>query len=827
MAPNYMIDGDFVGTISDGDEDIPDYEAAGQSGVDDELNPSSKKRKREAPKKTKKSKKQKTALEDEDEEAAATEGDAAGQDPADELDPHFEFEVGAVAGDVVDGWDFGKKDEAANGVGIDEIIARRRQKQQDESTEKDVEDDEENDDDLDMQMRQTLDGDEELLASDGFGMGASNQDEDGSLEENASEEDAEEDQAGSDDGAEDEEAEPQAHPDDLMFESDDENEEEDKEDPEEQAKRDAFFAPEDTSTKTSKGTSDTSFLNMSVSRPILKGISSLGFTAPTPIQSKAIPVALLGKDVVGGAVTGSGKTAAFVIPILERLLYRSRTPTTRVAILMPTRELAVQCYNVATKLASFTDITFALIVGGLSLREQEQTLKRRPDVVIATPGRFIDHMRNTASFAVQDVEILVLDEADRMLEDGFADELNEIVTTIPRKRQTMLFSATMTEDIDKLIRVGMSQPVRLMVDSKKQTVSGLVQEFVKLKPSKSGSGDDTETRRLASLLHLCTYTYTSKVIVFLPTKHLAHRVKVLFALHGLGAAELHGSMSQEQRLQAISAFRDGRATHLLATDLAARGLDIPRVESVINFTVPTQAATYIHRVGRTARAGRQGVACTLFASSKDGKSSSTGKKQSKAASERTLLRPIMKIAKDQKAVIRTRTLPVDALAALTSKVAAEHEEVDAILREEKEEKLLAQTERDMRKGENLIKYEDEIASRPKRTWFQTEKEKEAASKAGMAERKGLDGESTPGKEKKRLSGKMRKKLEDRDQRKDGPGMGWKKRKDERGGGGVLQSSKDRAREKKKGASAGAAKAGGKPKSKGGRPRTFGKGRIRK
>jgi ATP-dependent RNA helicase DDX27 len=319
------------------------------------------------------------------------------------------------------------------------------------------------------------------------------------------------------------------------------SDDEDEEDPKELERKAAFFAPEekvDTSKPLAIGAN--SFQAMSLSRPILKGLATIGFTEPTPIQLKSIPVALLGKDIVGGAVTGSGKTAAFIIPILERLLYRpKKVPTTRVAILMPTRELAVQCFNVAKKIASFTDITFAQIVGGFSIREQEQALRTRPDVIIATPGRFIDHMRNSAAFAIDTLEILVLDEADRMLEDGFADELNEILNTIPKSRQTMLFSATMTDSVDKLIRVGMNRPVRLLVDAKKQTVSGLVQEFVRLRPGR-------EDKRLAYLMWLCENVYTERVIIFFRQKKEAHKVRIVFALCGLKAAELHGSMSQEQ-----------------------------------------------------------------------------------------------------------------------------------------------------------------------------------------------------------------------------------------------------------------------------------------
>ena len=375
---------------------------------------------------------------------------------------------------------------------------------------------------------------DQTLDEDAFGMGVANNEEEEGNESLA------EDQFPESSSDEHSVAEPVPHPDDLdsHVSSADETDA-----PEEQARRKAFFAPEEietTSKSKNKNTTSGSFQSMSLSRPILRGLAAMGFSEPTPIQIKTIPVALLGKDVVGGAVTGSGKTAAFVIPILERLLYRpKRIPTSRVAILMPTRELAVQCYNVAMKLASSTDVTFCQLVGGFSLREQESVLRQRPDVIIATPGRFIDHMRNSASFTVDTLEILVLDEADRMLEDGFADELNEILTTIPKSRQTMLFSATMTDRVDKLIRVGLNRPVRLMVDARKQTVGTLIQEFVRLRPGR-------EDKRLGYLLYLCQNIYTDHTIIFFRQKKVAHRVRIIFGLFGIKAAELHGSMSQEQ-----------------------------------------------------------------------------------------------------------------------------------------------------------------------------------------------------------------------------------------------------------------------------------------
>ncbi len=247
----------------------------------------------------------------------------------------------------------------------------------------------------------------------------------------------------------------------------------------------AFFAsPDDPSLPSTSTSTSVSFSNMSLSRPLLKALSSLNFTSPTPIQEATIPVTLLGKDVVGNAVTGSGKTAAFMLPVLERLMYRERgknKAAVRCVVLVPTRELGVQCADVARKLSTFMDVRVALIVGGLSVKSQDAELRTRPDIIIATPGRLIDHLRNTPSFGLETLDVLVLDEADRMLEDGFADELHEIVRACAESRQTMLFSATMTDDVDALVRMSLRKPVRLFVDPKRVTAKGLVQEFVRVR----------------------------------------------------------------------------------------------------------------------------------------------------------------------------------------------------------------------------------------------------------------------------------------------------------------------------------------------------------
>lgn len=569
MAP--AKDEDFVLTLSDDENPIED----GEGDEVAEADTASKKRKRdtvEAPKgknkkvkqqqqqQTKngktKNKKGKVEAPPESEEGGSEDDDAMeGAEDDGALNPEFEFEFGTAANQGVtegfDGWGADDKEVNGNGnkkgVDIDEIISRRQAKREADAKKKGKKTQEvESEDDASEGGMPVDFEDDELLAEDGFGMGADNEDESGSEagdesadsegEENeGSEADDDDDDAASDN---DSVATPVGHPEDYA--SDNESEVESEVDEEEQEKRKAFFAPEEQTKDQVSDSAKRSFQEFNLSRPILRGLASVGFTNATPIQRKAIPMALLGKDIVGSAVTGSGKTAAFVVPILERLLFRPRkVPTSRVAILMPTRELAVQCYNVATKLATHTDITFCQLVGGFSLREQENVLKRRPDVIIATPGRFIDHMRNSASFTVDTLEILVLDEADRMLEDGFADELNEILTTIPKSRQTMLFSATMTDSVDKLIRVGLNRPVRLMADSKRNTSGTLIQEFVRLRPGR-------EDKRLGYLLHLCQEIYTSRVIIFFRQKKEAHRVRIIFGLLGLKAAELHGSMSQEQ-----------------------------------------------------------------------------------------------------------------------------------------------------------------------------------------------------------------------------------------------------------------------------------------
>ncbi|KAG0129593.1 P-loop containing nucleoside triphosphate hydrolase protein [Tuber indicum] len=726
---------DFVMTISDSDSDVPDLDSDDSKvetiGRDNPITP-------EVGEVSKRGKKRKRSTAENGEEENKKK-DGGG------LDSDFEFMCGGEGGSVgeYDGWGFeGAREAMRNGragVDVDDIIRRRRGGEEEEETGDEEEVEEETGSEEGEVEFAGLESDDEDLALDGFGMGAVGEHLDGEHRSGSGKDSyGDEEDEGSEEEGEDSEDESVAsivpHPEDEV--SDDDSEEEDAE---EVAKKAAFFAPEEEDAGV-KSSASVSFQQMNLSRPILRGLVNVGFNTPTLIQRKTIPVALLGKDVVGGAVTGSGKTAAFIVPILERLLFRpKKVPISRVVILCPTRELAMQAHSVALKLAVYTDIKFALAVGGLSLKVQEAELKKRPDVIIATPGRFIDHMRNSQGFSIESIEIVVMDEADRMLEDGFADELNEIINAIPKSRQTMLFSATMTDSVDKLIRLSLQRPVRIMVDTKLSTVKTLVQEFVRIRPQR-------EHLRLAMLVFICREHFTTRTIVFFRSKVFAHRVRVVFGLFGLKAAELHGSLSQEQRVRAVESFRDGKADFLLATDLASRGLDIKGVDVVINYEAPQSHEIYLHRVGRTARAGRQGRAVTLA-----------------AEADRKVVKAAVRAAQSQSAKVVSRILDVDKVDALGEKIKELDGEIEEILKEEKEEKQLQSAELQLRRGENLIKHEDEIKSRPKRTWFETQREKELREKVSKAQLNGLELPEKKGK----LSNKKRKKLEGRGEVEEG------------------------------------------------------------
>ncbi|KAH8922403.1 DEAD-domain-containing protein [Atractiella rhizophila] len=505
------------------------------------------------------------------------------------------------------------------------------------------------------------------------------------------------------------------------------------------------------------------FQKLGLSRTLLVALKAAGLEVPTLIQQEVIPVAMTRSDIVGSSQTGSGKTAAFVIPILERLLHRPRhPPQTRTLILAPTRELAVQIHGVVESLGRFTDVKSVLCVGGLSLSVQAAALKQKPEVVVSTPGRLIDHMRNSAGFEIEEIEILVIDEADRMMEEGFKDELEEIVKSCPRNRQTMLFSATISEDVSELARLSLQKPVRIKIDHTAYMSRKLAQEFIRVRAPRGDDASAALTRsREAILLALCLKDPTfpsGRTLIFFRSKAQAHRMKIIFSLLRYKtkrlqkAEELHGDLTQDQRLKSLKDFKDGKCGYLLCTDLASRGLDIKGVENVINFEVPKVWEVYLHRVGRTARAGREGRAVTLV-----------------GESDRKLVKAAIKNSSSES--VKHRTVPIATLKELSSQLAALEDEIASVLVDEKEEKELRRAEMELKKGENLIIHQEEIASRPARTWFQSKKEKAESKGAGKRTHNiAFDGPSAAKdlkkeKEKKYLTHKERRKKEALDELK--------------------------------------------------------------
>jgi len=341
---------------------------------------------------------------------------------------------------------------------------------------------------------------------------------------------------------------------------------------------------------------------------LLRAVAESGYVAMTPIQAKAIPIVLAGRDVMGAAQTGTGKTAAFTIPLLQKMLRHETGNTSparhpvRALVLAPTRELADQVANNVKNYAKHTQLRSAVVFGGIDMKPQTLQLKAGVEVLIATPGRLLDHIE-AKNAVLNHVEYVVLDEADRMLDIGFLPDLQRILSYLPKARQTLLFSATFSPEIKRLANSYLQDPVLVEVARPNATASTVEQRFY--------SCDDDDKRAL--IRQLLRTRELSQAIIFVNSKLGAARLARSFERDGMKTQALHGDKSQDERLKALAAFKAGEVDLLVATDVAARGLDIADLPAVFNFDVPYHAEDYIHRIGRTGRAGASGVAITLVA----------------------------------------------------------------------------------------------------------------------------------------------------------------------------------------------------------------------
>lgn len=342
-------------------------------------------------------------------------------------------------------------------------------------------------------------------------------------------------------------------------------------------------------------TTNLTFDGLGIAPKLIEILDRQGFKTPTPIQHQCIPIAISGKDLMGIAQTGTGKTFAFGIPMLQRLAGNKN----KGLIIVPTRELAVQVNAALNKLGSSVGLKTAVLIGGEAIGRQMQALRQMPRIIVATPGRLIDHLEQK-SIKLDDVSVLVLDEADRMLDMGFAPQLRKIAVHLPKQRQTMLFSATMEPEIVKIASAYLQLPIRVEVAPAGSTSTNVSQEiFFVSQPQK------------LSLLKKVLADYKGSVLVFSRTKHGAKKITQVLRTAGHSAAEIHSNRSLNQRLAALEGFKIGKFRVLVATDIAARGIDVTGIELVINYDLPEQAADYVHRIGRTARAGHSGHAISF------------------------------------------------------------------------------------------------------------------------------------------------------------------------------------------------------------------------
>lgn len=346
-----------------------------------------------------------------------------------------------------------------------------------------------------------------------------------------------------------------------------------------------------------------SFQALGLERELLNALNRMNYKTPTPIQRRALPLALAGIDLVCMARTGSGKTCAFLLPMVQKLRKHSSRDGVRGIVLSPTRELAVQTYKFAKDFAKFTDLNIVNIVGGDGIEAQFESLATRPDIIVATPGRLMHQLREISTFKLSTVQMLVFDEADRLFEMGFAEQLNEIVRQCPVERQTLLFSATMPKALVQFSRAGLRDPQLIRLDTDSQLSEELRLAFFTVRSNE----------KMAAFLYLVRKIIPENqmTIVFAATRHHSELIHAMLERIGVSSTIVYGTMDQDARSQHLKEFRNGKIRYLIVTDLAARGIDVPLLNNVVNFHFPPSPKLFIHRCGRAARNGRIGYAFSL------------------------------------------------------------------------------------------------------------------------------------------------------------------------------------------------------------------------
>ena len=493
-----------------------------------------------------------------------------------------------------------------------------------------------------------------------------------------------------------------------LIESEDSNENSEEENP--------YFKDKFENALFAKGIS---FTNFNLSKLIIKALSELEYYTPTKVQEKVIPIALNGHDIFVNSETGSGKTACFLLPIVQRIILSRNSKEknnkniiqNQALIIVPTRELALQCNLMLTQFLKYIDINYVFLCGGLSVENQINQMKNKiPDIIITTPGRLLDLIYNNKNLSLEHVNILVLDEADKLLELGFKDAIFEILELIKKNknRQTLLFSATLNPKLLDLGEHALNNPIKIKI-AQSAILTNLSQSIVRIKFA--NLEQNNYEKRMAYLLNIIKQKKLKRTIIFFNTKQDCHKCILYFNQFNItSCAELHGNKSQTERIKSLEDFQKGNVDFLLSTDIAGRGIDIEKVKCVINFQMPLLGERYIHRVGRTARKGYLGEAITIC----DDK-------------ERLLIK---KIFRKEKVDINLKPIKInnEYVKDLYKKIMKIKENIDDELINEKAEKQFELAEKDIEKTMNIKLHQNEIQNRPKKIWYESTKDKRKKAK---------------------------------------------------------------------------------------------------